>query len=95
MSRRVLPGFKTSLGFTIAYLALLLLVPMAACLYKASSLSGEQFVNAVWTARTRAAYQFTLEVSVYSATASFEYAPSIPSGTKNWPSQPCLTYKLE
>lgn len=70
MSRRVLPGFKTSLGFTIAYLALLLLVPMAACLYKASSLSGEQFVNAVWTARTRAAYQFTLEVSVYSATAS-------------------------
>lgn len=69
MSRRILPGFKFSLGFTIAYLALLLLLPMAACLYKASALTGSQFLGAVWTPRTQAAYRFTLEVSLWSASA--------------------------
>ncbi len=45
MSRRILPGFKLSLGFTLAYLGFLLLTPMAACLYKAAGLSGEQFLR--------------------------------------------------
>lgn len=70
MNRRVLPGFKSSLGLAVAYLMLLLLLPMGACLYKAASLSGSQFWNAVWTERTRAAYQFTFSVSLYSAAAS-------------------------
>ena len=70
MSRRILPGFKLSLGFTLTYLGFLLLAPMAACLYKAAGLSAEQFLAAVWTERTRAAYGFTLSVSLWSAAAS-------------------------
>jgi sulfate transport system permease protein len=69
MTRRVLPGFKLSLGFTLAYLGLLLLVPLGACVYKAFSLSGDRFWSAVWTARTRAAYAFTFGASLASATA--------------------------
>ncbi len=71
MSRRkslsVLPGFRLSLSYTITWLALLLLLPLAACLMKAGSLSGEEFWKAVWTERTRAAYLLTFGVSLAAA----------------------------
>jgi sulfate transport system permease protein len=70
MSTRVLPGFRLSLGMTVTYLTVLLLLPLAACLYKALSLSGSQFWSAVWTDRTRAAYSFTFGASLASAAAS-------------------------
>lgn len=70
MSRRVLPGFKLSLGFTLIYLGVLLVIPLIACLVKASSLSPSEFWAAVWTPRTRAAYWFTFSASLASAAAS-------------------------
>lgn len=70
MSRRVLPGFKLSLGFTLIYLGVLLVIPLVACLVKASSLSPSEFWAAVWTPRTRAAYSFTFGASLASAAAS-------------------------
>ncbi len=66
-SRRVLPGFGLSLGFTLAYLTVLVVVPLAACLAKVSSLTGSQFVSAVWTERARAAYMLTFGVSCAAA----------------------------
>lgn len=70
MSARVLPGFRLSLGVTVTYLTILLVLPLAACLYKALSLTGSQFWGAVWTAQTRAAYAFTFGASLASALAS-------------------------
>lgn len=70
MSRRklfVLPGFRLSLSITVTWLTLLLLLPLAACLTKASSLSGADFLKAVWTERTRAAYSLTFGVSFVAA----------------------------
>lgn len=71
MSRRkslsVLPGFRLSLSYTVAWLSLLLLLPLAACLMKAGSLSGAEFWKAVWTERTRAAYLLTFGVSLAAA----------------------------
>lgn len=66
-SLSVLPGFRLSLSYTITWLALLLLLPLAACLMKAGSLSGEEFWKAVWTERTRAAYLLTFGVSLAAA----------------------------
>ncbi len=66
-ARRVLPGFGLSLGFTLAYLTVLVAVPLAACLVKVSSLTGSQFVSAVWTERARAAYLLTFGVSFAAA----------------------------
>ena len=43
VNRRVLPGFSLSLGYTLFYLSLLVLVPMAACFIKACSLSFDEF----------------------------------------------------
>src|SRR5437764_13700528 len=66
-SRRVLPGFALSLGYTVFYLTVLVLVPIAACLFQASSLSFDQFRAAVWTERTRAAYLLTFGTSFAAA----------------------------
>jgi sulfate transport system permease protein len=67
---KVLPGFGISLSFTLLYLAVLVIVPLGACLAKAMSLSGKQFWEAVTTERAMAAYRFTVESSLWAAVAS-------------------------
>ncbi len=64
---RVLPGFRLSLGVTLGYLTLLVVVPLAACFAKAAALTPGQFWAAVWTERARAAYALTVGTSVISA----------------------------
>jgi sulfate/thiosulfate transport system permease protein len=66
-NRRILPGFYPSLTFTLAYLTLLVLVPLGACILKASSLSITQFGNAVWSERARAAYGLTIGASLVAS----------------------------
>ena len=70
VNRRVLPGFYSSLGFTLFYLTLLVLIPLAACLFKAATLTPGQFWAAVWTERARAAYLLTFGTSLASAAAN-------------------------
>ncbi len=67
LSRRILPGFGLSLGYTMTYLSLLVLIPLGACFVKAASLSPERFVAAVWTERARAAYALTFGASLAAA----------------------------
>jgi len=66
-SHRILPGFRTSLTFTVAYLMVLVLVPLVACFFKASSLSLSQFVAAVWSNQARSAYKVTFVCSLLAA----------------------------
>lgn len=66
-NRRILPGFRISLGIAISYLLLMVVVPLTICIAKVSTLTGSQFLNAVWTERTRAAYWLTLSTSFYAA----------------------------
>jgi sulfate/thiosulfate transport system permease protein len=68
MKRRILPGLSLSLGYAVFYLGLLVLFPIAACLLKAGTLSGQEFVAAVWTERSRAAYLLTFGASLAAAT---------------------------
>jgi sulfate transport system permease protein len=67
VNRRVLPGFSLSLGYTIFYLSVLVLLPILACFVKAGSLSGHEFWAAVWTERARAAYLLTFGTSLAAA----------------------------
>jgi sulfate transport system permease protein len=67
VNRRVLPGFSLSLGYTVFYLTVLVLLPILACFLKAGSLTFEQFWGAVWTERTRAAYALTFGASFAAA----------------------------
>src|SRR5438552_15410387 len=66
-SPRVLPGFSLSLGYTLSYLSLIVLVPLAACALKASGLSWEAFARAVWTALARSAFLLTFGASFAAA----------------------------
>jgi sulfate transport system permease protein len=68
-SHRVLPGFRLSLGYAVTYLCLLVLIPLAACFAKASSLTSQQFIAAVWSARSRSAYMVTFGCSAIAAVA--------------------------
>jgi len=67
VNRRVLPGFSLSLGYTVFYLSLLVLLPIAACFVRAGTLSVDEFWKAVWTERTRAAYLLTFGASFAAA----------------------------
>jgi sulfate transport system permease protein len=59
VSRQALPGFGLSLGYTVTYLSLLVLIPLAAVVVKAGALGPAEFLAAAWTPRARAAYALT------------------------------------
>jgi sulfate transport system permease protein len=67
INRRVLPGFGLSLGYTMLYLSLMVAVPMAAGLLKASQLSFADFWAAAFSDRAIAAYWLTVWTSMASA----------------------------
>jgi len=67
---RVLPGFGLSLGGTILYLSLIVLIPLAACFLKAAALTWDQFWSTVWTERARSAYLLTFGASAAAALAN-------------------------
>lgn len=70
VDRRILPGFSLSLGYTLFYMSLLVLLPLLACFLQAGRLSLEQFIHAVWTDRARAAYALTFGASFAAASVN-------------------------
>jgi sulfate/thiosulfate transport system permease protein len=66
-THRVLPGFGLSLGFTLTYLSLIVLIPLAAVFVKTVSLSWPAFVQAVASPRVLASYRLTFGASLLAA----------------------------
>jgi len=62
-----LPGLSLSLGYSVTYLSLLVLIPLSACFITAGSLSFTEFWNIVWSERTRAAYSLTFTTAFIAA----------------------------
>ncbi|ALU88750.1 sulfate ABC transporter permease subunit CysT [Herbaspirillum rubrisubalbicans] len=65
--RRVLPGFRLSLGFTIFYLALIVLIPLSALFLKTFTLTWAGFVEAVTSPRVMASYRLSFGASLIAA----------------------------
>ncbi len=65
---RVLPGFHLSLGFTIFYLSLIVLIPLSAVFLKTFTMSWDAFVAAVTSDRVIASYKLTFGASLLAAT---------------------------
>ena len=65
--RSPLPGFVPGLTVTTVYLAVLLVIPLGACVLKTFSLDLSQFIAAVWSPRARAAYLLTFGASAIAA----------------------------
>jgi len=65
--RRALPGFRLSLGFALFYLSVLVLIPLAGCGIKASSLSWSEFWRVVSDPIAVAAYKLSFTTSLVAA----------------------------
>ena len=63
----VLPGFKLTLGYTVLYLGLIVLIPLACTLWKASALTWDQFWHIVTAPRVMASYRLSFGASFLAA----------------------------
>lgn len=63
----VLPGFDLALGFTLLYLSLVVLIPLAAAFLKAASMTWPAFWDAVSSPRVVASYRLTFGASLAAA----------------------------
>jgi sulfate/thiosulfate transport system permease protein len=64
----VLPGFGLTLGFTVFYLSIIILIPLAALLIRPWELGPEGVLNAVTAPRVVAALQLSFGASLIAAT---------------------------
>ena len=63
----MLPGFGLSLGYTIVYLSLLVLIPLSAVFFKTTTLGWEAFWNVVTAPRVVASYHLSFGASLLAA----------------------------
>jgi sulfate transport system permease protein len=66
-ARRVLPGFRLSLGLAVTYLSLLVLLPLGVLLLRAASIGPAEFVAAATTPRALSAYGLSLGTAFAAA----------------------------
>ena len=66
----MLPGFGLSLGFTVTYLGLVVLIPLSTIFVKSAGLGWDGLWNAVTTPRVLASYRLSLLASLTAAVIS-------------------------
>jgi sulfate/thiosulfate transport system permease protein len=71
--KSILPGFGLSLGFTVLYLSLIVLIPLAAVFLKTSTLSWPQFWHVVSAPRAVASYRLSFGASAIAATINLVF----------------------
>ncbi len=65
--KRTIPGFGLSVGYTIFYLSLIVLIPLSTLFFKTASLDFGAFWEAVASPRTLAAYRLSFGASFIAA----------------------------
>src|SRR5260370_17797417 len=71
--KSILPGFGLSLGFTVVYLSLIVLIPLSATFLKTSSLSWPQFWHIVTAPRALASYELSFGASETAASINLVF----------------------
>ena len=66
-SKKVLPGFNLTLGYTLLYLSLIVLIPLSALVLKTFTLTWDQFIAAISSPRVLASYRLTFGASLIAA----------------------------
>jgi sulfate transport system permease protein len=66
-ANRVIPGFGLSLGFTIFYLALIVLIPLSAIFLKTFTMTWDAFWTAVTSERVMASYRLSFGAALIGA----------------------------
>jgi len=62
-----LPGFRITMGYTLLYLSLIVLIPLAALFLKAATMDGAEFYATITSKRVLAAYRLTFGASFIAA----------------------------
>src|SRR4051812_16217228 len=65
--RTAIPGFGLTMGVTITVLSLIVLIPLAAVIIKASGLSPAEFIDKAFSERAMKAYQLSIGASFLAA----------------------------
>jgi sulfate/thiosulfate transport system permease protein len=63
----VLPGFRLTLGYTLLYLCIIVLIPISALFFKTFAMTFDQFWVAVTSPRVLASYKLTFGASLIAA----------------------------
>ncbi|MDX2108610.1 MAG: sulfate ABC transporter permease subunit CysT [Verrucomicrobiota bacterium] len=66
-SSRILPGFGLSMGLTLSYLGLIVLIPLSAVFLKTATTGWQHFWDSAFSPRAMAAYQLTFGASLAAA----------------------------
>ena len=66
-AKKVLPGFGLTLGYTLFYLSIIVLIPLSALIFKTFTLTWEQFWVAISAPRVLASYRLTFGASFLAA----------------------------
>ncbi|ASJ53504.1 sulfate ABC transporter permease subunit CysT [Brevibacillus formosus] len=66
-NRGFLPGFGMTMGYTIIYLSLLVLIPLSVLFLKASTMSWEQFIGTIMDTRVLASIRVSIMTSFFAA----------------------------
>ena len=69
-NRKVLPGFGLTLGYTLMYLSVIVLIPLSALFFKTFTLTWPEFWAAVSSPRVVASYRLTFGASFLAATVN-------------------------
>ncbi len=64
----ILPGFGLTLGYSLVYLALIVLIPLSALVFKSANLGWGRFWEIVTSPRVLASYKLTFGASLAAAT---------------------------
>jgi sulfate/thiosulfate transport system permease protein len=65
--RTILPGFGLSLGYTVLYLSIVVLIPLSAIFFKTATLTWDVFVETITDPLVMAAYRLTFGASLIAA----------------------------
>jgi sulfate transport system permease protein len=71
--RRVLPGFGLSLGYALAYLGLIVLLPLAALAWKATGIGVAGLLHLLFAPRTQVALQLSFGAAFIAALANVAF----------------------
>lgn len=66
-TKRVLPGFRLSMGLTLVYLSLIVLIPFAGLILKVSGMTWNDYWSIITSSRVLASFRLTFGMSLLAA----------------------------
>ena len=65
--RNVIPGFGLTMGYTLLYLSVIVLIPLSALFIKSAGMGWDDFWRAAWNPRVAASYRLTFGAALIAA----------------------------